>query len=106
MSQTISQRMKRNGPSKAFIVVLATGLISGVNGLVSCTSSSPQCCWVTFLWQKFGKTVTTVNSAGCNYTIPGLTYSGPIVTKIDWNNQGLVNDIPTQISKLTSLTEL
>lgn len=88
--------------AKVLKCMIATSLISGVNGIVSCTSSSPQCCWVTFLWQKFGKTAT-VNSNGCSSSIPNVIYSGSVVTAINWAKQGLQNSIPPEICKLTSL---
>ena len=100
MNQELYQKEKHvNAPSKFLIGMLAMGLISTVNGQVTCTT---QCCWVAFIWKKFGKTAT-LNSAGCGNSIPGVTYSGSVVTQIDWNDKGLINSIPSEISKLTSL---
>jgi hypothetical protein len=99
MTQLYQKEIHANAPSKFLIGMLAMGLISSVNGQATCTT---QCCWVAFIWKKFGKTAT-LNSAGCDNSIPGVTYSGSVVTQIDWSDQGLINSIPSEISKLTSL---
>ena len=89
---------------------------------VSCTPTSPQCCWVALSWQKMGGTtsissshLSTSATACCYYLgstiqnsgIPGV-YCSPIrdVTTLIWNDQSLQGSIPTELSNLKNLTQM
>jgi hypothetical protein len=86
----------------------------------TCSSTSPQCCWVKRSWELMGKTTSvssTSATAYCNYVvsstgttttqssgIPGVycTSTG-IVTEIRWGSQSLRNSIPSSLANLRSL---
>ena len=75
----------------------------------SCDSSSPQCCWVVRIWQLMGKTTTVDHtSATACCSMSGVTCTGSIVTKIQWDNQNpkLTGSIPPEIGNLVNLTWL
>jgi hypothetical protein len=86
--------------------------------VVSCTSSSPQCCSVKRIWEFMGKDagVDSSNSTSCCHTlgsltqswgIPGVTCnSNGIVTSINWEDKGLSNSIPAEIGYLVNLEKL
>jgi hypothetical protein len=102
--------LSKNAPSGIIAMTLAI-LISPAQAqtVVSCTSTSYQCCWVIRSWQKMGRT-TTVNPAsatGCCSNIGDIdcTSTG-IVTKISWSTEGLQGQIPAELGKLTSLQYL
>ena len=82
----------------------------------TCTSTSPECCWVVESWKKMGGTTSvdhTSATACCSNIdgndqtpsgIPGVTCtSDGIVTEITWRGQSLRNSIPTELSNLTNL---
>ncbi len=88
------------------------GMISPADAqTVSCTSSSPQCCWVVLSWQKMGKTTSVDhnNATACcknrvSAGIPGVqcTPTG-IVAQIDWHGQSLQGSIPPELATLSSI---
>jgi hypothetical protein len=127
LSQVCKQKNKQMAislskkvPSGIMAMTLAI-LISPADSQTSsttCTSTSPQCCWVKRSWELMGKTTSvssTSATACCNYVvsktqrsgIPGVrcTSTG-IVTEINWWDLGLVNSIPAELFSLTNLTVL
>jgi hypothetical protein len=85
------------------------------NSSVTCTSD---CCRVTYIWQKMGKTTTVdpTSATACCYYLGSKTQSSGIpgvnctskgtVTMINWNRQGLSGPIPPEIGNLVNLTNL
>jgi len=103
-----------NTDNKNFkILALAiSALIVGVEAQVTCTTSSPQCCWVVRSWQLLGKSIPTgiksTDKSCCTKPLDGV-YCDSTNTKvilIDWAFINLKGSIPSEIGKLTSLTEI
>jgi hypothetical protein len=65
-------------------------------------ANSADCLLVLRILQQLGQTIKTTD---CRL-ISGVTFSGSSVTKINFNNTGLVGYIPPEIGNLKSLTEL
>jgi hypothetical protein len=102
-------------PSAMMLSLMIASVISPAEAAVSCSSSSPQCCWVRRIWELMGRTtsVSTSSSTACCYYkgsttqtsgIPGVncTSTGQ-VTGLTWSNKYLKNSIPPDIGKLTNL---
>ncbi len=64
--------------------------------------TSTDCLTVINILQQLGQAIETTD---CR-SIAGVTFSGSSVTKINFNNTGLVGSIPHEIGNLQSLTEL
>jgi hypothetical protein len=117
--------ISKNAPSGIMAMTLAS-LISPADAQTSsttCTSTSPQCCWVKRSWQLMGRTTSvsaTHATACCNYVvsstgtttnqtsgIPGVNCTSTgIVTQITWAAQSLRYSIPTELGNLRNLTTL
>ena len=81
---------------------------SDVPSIATCTSTSPQCCWVVRSWQLMGKTTTvsSTNATAC-CSMTGVTCdSSNKVRKIVWGSKGLSGSIPAEIGNLVNLTHL
>jgi hypothetical protein len=100
-----------------FLLILA--MISPAKGeTVTCDSSSPQCCTLTYIWREMGKftAVDPTNATACcrilgsttqTSGIPGVTCtSAGTVTQINWQKKGLKGSIPDEIGNLVDLTQL
>ena len=84
-----------------------SALIAGVESQATCTSTSPDCCWVIRSWQWMEKsTNVSPNSSTACCSMEGVDCSGHFVTKIDWKDKGLVGSIPREIGNLKNLREL
>jgi hypothetical protein len=101
------------------IIILFLAMICPAKAqIVTCDSSSPQCCTVVRSWQLMGKTtlVSSTSSTACCYYLGTTTQSSGIpgvnctskgtVTQIIWYNKGLTGPIPPEIGHLMSLTHL
>ena len=69
----------------------------------TCSSTSPDCCWVVQIWKLMGKSTqvsSTSSTACCSMT--GVRCSGSAVTHLYWGN-GLTNQIPEDIGNLRNL---
>ena len=70
--------------------------------VTTCTSTSPQCCWVVRIWKLMGKTTNvspTSSTACCSMT--GVTCDNTNkVRKIVWGFKGLSGSIPAEIGNL------
>jgi len=115
----------KNVPSLlAMSLAIVSTLISPAQAQTTCTSSSPECCWVKRSWQLMGETtsVSSTNAtACCNYLdlttqillttqtsgIPGVycTSTGN-VTGIMWWSESLQGSIPADLSNLVNLQSL
>jgi hypothetical protein len=107
----------------AMTLTMVTLMIPADAQTVSCTPTSPECCWVIRSWQKMGNTTsaspfsataccnTLVSSTGTKTTqnsgIPGVncTSTGN-VTQITWGDLWLRGPIPIEIGNLKNLVEL
>ena len=89
------------------LILAITAFISIVEAQASCSSSSPDCCWVVRVWQLMGKS-TSVSSASltncCSMT--GVTCSNAAVTILSWNSKGLSGSIPSDIGNLKNLVSM
>jgi len=87
--------------------------------ITTCTSTSPQCCWVVQIWQLMGKTtsVSATNATACCSYISGVTTYPPgipmvtctsrgMVTGINWKNMSLTGSIPSSFENLRNLRTL
>ena len=95
-------------PSAMMLSLAIASMISPAEAqAVTCTSSSPQCCWVVRIWQLMGKTtsVSSTSSTAC-CSMSKVTCNGSKVTVINWAGYGLRNSIPSDIGKLVNLTYL
>jgi hypothetical protein len=98
-------------------------LISPTNAQTTCTSTSPECCWVVESWKKMGKitSASSTNATACcntllssngskitqTYGTPGVTCTSiGNVTEINWHNQGLRGSIPPELGSLLNLRSL
>ncbi len=102
-----------NTDNKTFQILALNiaAFILGVESQDTCTSTSPECCWVVRSWQLMGKTVPAVISSTdnscCTVPMAGVTCdSTNKVKEIFWRFAGLSGSIPRSIRKLTSLTKL
>jgi len=106
-------------PSAMMLSLVIASMISPAEAqTVSCTTSSPQCCWVVRIWQLMGKTtlVDHTNATACCNTLGSTTQTSGItrvtcsstgqVTKIDWRMNSLTGNIPADIGQLKSLQYL
>ena len=112
----MSVSISKNAPS--VIAMTLAILISPADAQTTCTSTSPQCCWVKRSWELMGKTtsVSSTSATACCYYvgsttqtsgIPGIyCTSDGIVTEIEWYGQSLRNSIPSSIGKLVNLQSL
>ena len=91
----------------SILALTLSALIAGVNSQATCTSSSPDCCWVVRIRQLMGKTtsVSPTSSTAC-CSMAGVTCSGSSIIVINWENNGLKGSIPPSIGNLTSLENL
>ena len=92
--------------------------VATTTAATTCTSASPECCWVVENWKKMGKTTSvdpTSATACCNYLglttqtsgIPGVTCTSTgIVTEINWASQSLKDSIPSSLTNLKNLQVL
>ena len=100
---------------KNSILALAlSALIAGTDAAVSCSSTSPQCCWVIRIYELMKLTSTglsrTSYTSCCGMT--GVTCSGSgsstIVKVVNWqkNPSGFTGGVPSDIQFLPDLTTL
>ena len=100
------------------MVLLLYILAISTTSATTCTSTSPDCCWVVESWNKMGK-ATTVNpnsATACCYRLGSTTQSSGIpgvrctstgiVSQIDWKTKSLKGQIPEELVKLTYLQRL
>jgi hypothetical protein len=109
-----------NSPSAMMIVFLILALISPAEAVITCTSTSNQCCWVRRFWESMkGVTFSNTGATACCYYlgsttqtsgIPGVncTTMGTVttVTQLLWDNKGLTGTIPPEIGNFVNLTLL
>jgi len=106
-------------PSTLMTLAMALAcVISPVEAAVSCSSTSPQCCWVVRIWQLMGQTtsVSSTSSTACCYYIGSKTKTSGIpgvsctstgnVTELNWWMTGLSGPIPADIGNLVNLNYL
>jgi hypothetical protein len=121
MTASPSNLSKKNAPSvMAMTLAILISPADAQTSSTSCTSTSPQCCWVKRSWQLMGRTTsvsstsataccrTLVSSTGTTTTqTTGITgvkcTSTGTVTELNWYNQSLQGSIPTEISNLKNL---
>ena len=79
---------------------------------ISCTSNSPECCWVWKIREIWGLSVADSSKKGtkntqdfCQSSI-GITCSGQKVTEFRVVSQGITGSIPDDIKNLKSLQVL
>jgi hypothetical protein len=99
-------------------LAIVSTLISPAQAQTTCTSSSPECCWVVLSWQLMGKTTSVSSTSAtdcCRYLgstsqtsgILGVTCTSTgIVTEINWYDQGLQGPTPAELSNLVNLQRL
>jgi hypothetical protein len=106
--------------TSSIIILLCLFGISAAEAqaVVTCDSSSPQCCWVVRIWQEMGKTTTVSATSAtecCNKLDSENTGSGisgvycsldGSVTEIRWSSQSLSGSIPPEIGNLKNLQSL
>ena len=102
-----SKKRNRNQSMINILFMLFFLAISPTEAVVSCDSSSSQCCWVVRIWELMGKT-TSVSSTSSNdcCNMGGVTCDASIVTGISWKRLSLVGSIPSDIRNLVNLQEL
>ena len=102
-----NQEMISTASKQNFLALVLTALISSADAQATCTSSSPQCCWVVRIWQLMGQ-ITSVNPSSSTECcgMAGVTCSESTVTGIFWSIKGLKNSIPSDIGNLINLTDL
>ena len=107
MNNKQTKTMLLSSLKNSILAFALIGLIAGVESLASCTSASPQCCWVVRSWQLMGKStsVSSTSSTAC-CSMSGVSCSGSSVTGINWDSKYLTGTIPAELGKLTSLTRL
>jgi len=105
-------------PSAMMLSLAIASMISPAEAAASCTSSSPQCCWVVRSYQLMGRTtsVSSTSSTACcrnlgsttqTSGIPGVTCTSTgTVTGIQWVKFALPGIIPSDIGNLVNLTYL
>jgi hypothetical protein len=114
---------KKNVHSLIAMTLAMVSMISPADAQTSsttCTSSSPQCCWVKRSWQLMGKDnlVDPTHRTACCYYLVSSTgttttqrsgisgvscTSTGIVTRIRWGSNGLKGSIPTELANLRDL---
>jgi hypothetical protein len=95
----------------------------------TCTSSSPQCCWVVLSWQKMGKRTLidpTSDRACCELSskdntgegpllgLPGVScfqgspgsFRPPFIIFINWDDRNLSGPIPSELANVVNLQRL
>jgi hypothetical protein len=107
-------------PFAMMLTLAIVSMISPAEAAVTCTSSSPQCCWVRRIWELLGRTTSvssTSSTACCSYlgsttqtsAIPGVncTSDGTVI-QIVWTNRSpkLSGPLPPEIGNLVNLTHL
>jgi Leucine-rich repeat (LRR) protein len=109
---------KKNVPSLlAMSLTMVTLMVPADAQTVSCTSTSPECCWVVLSWQKMGKTTSVdPNSATACCDSLGSTQTSGIsvvtctstgfVTRLTWSDQSLQGSIPPELENLKNLQGL
>jgi hypothetical protein len=102
-----------NSPSAMMLFLLILALISPAEAVITCTSTSNQCCWVRRFWESMkGVTFSNTGATACckNLNSGGITgvtcTTLGIVTKIDWQFQDLQGPIPPEFENLVNLTYL
>jgi len=91
------------------------GIAQAAEAPVNCNANSPDCCWVTRIFQMMGKTIDgsafSVHKACCrDDTQPGIPgvecdSTGKVV-RINWNSQNLIGHIPSALGEIKDLTHL
>jgi hypothetical protein len=93
------------------LTLTITALIAGVESQATCTSSSPQCCWVVRSWQLMGRTIpagiSSTDNSCCTVPMANVTCdSSNRVIKLLWVSKGLSGSIPAAIGNLINLQQL
>ena len=93
--------------SNVKLLIAITALIS-TTGAISCTPSSPDCCWVWKIRELGGHSMTGYSSKAdsCCLSSIGVKCSGNSVTEIRFPFQRVAKPIPAEIGNLKSLTYL
>jgi len=101
-----------NKNSKILALTLSA-LVVGVKAqTVTCTTASPQCCWVVRSWQLMGKAIPTgiksTDRSCCTVPMAGVTCDSTKtkVTGLDWSFKSLTGSIPSEIGNLVDLTNI
>jgi len=114
---------KKNVLSVMTMTLTMISLISPADAQTTCSSTSPDCCWVVESWKKMGKTtsVDPTSSTACCYILlsqagkektqtSGIPWvhctSDGSVLRILWSSQRLLNSIPSELKNLRNLREL
>jgi len=101
------------------IIILIMGtMISPTEAAVSCTSTSPQCCWARRIRELMGKntSVSVTSKTACCFLLGDKVQTSGIdgvycdknglVDTLRWNGHGLTGSIPPEIGNLTNLKEV
>ena len=93
------------------LALTLTALIAGVESQATCTTASPQCCWVVRSWQLMGKTIpagiTSNDNSCCTLPMTGVTCdSTNKIIKISWAFSKLSGAIPASIGNLVNLEDV
>jgi hypothetical protein len=112
----ITLSVPKNDPSLMAMTLAIVSMIAPADAqALSCTSTSPECCWVVESWKKMGKTtsVSATSATDCCSVIDGIYPSSGIpgvyctsagsVNRIDWVFQSLKGSIPPELGNLRNL---
>jgi len=122
---------KKNVLSAMTMTLTMISLISPADAQTTCSSTSPDCCWVVQSWEMMGKTTTVDRNsataccsifirspsplspyfpAGSTTQTGGVPWvyctSDGTVIQLKWSFQGLKNSIPSELKNLRSLRDL
>ena len=104
--------LSTDNKNSKILALAISALVVGVEAQVTCTTSSPECCWVVRSWQLMGKATPTgiksTDRSCCTKPLDGVTCDSTKtkVTGLNWSFKTFTGRIPSELGKLTSLTSL
>ena len=105
----LNKMISTESNSNVKLLIALTALVSSAQAqAITCTTSSPQCCWVWRVRElmKLSTTGASATSTTSCCSLSGITCSGALVTRFNVASKGITGSIPKEIGNLKNLKRL